>query len=82
MRLRIALLAWLLFGIAAFAQRGGGQANYPFATIRHACGPTDGPALQITLTKVENPGKDDARLFLTLYRDLPEMPLANRAPSS
>ena len=49
---------------------------FPFATIRHACGPTDGPALQIALTKVENPGKDDARLFLTLYRDLPQPPLA------
>lgn len=51
-------------------------AAWPFATIRHACGPTDGPALQITLTKVANPGKKDARLFLSLYRDLPEMPLA------
>jgi len=49
---------------------------FPFATIRHACGPTDGPALQITLTKVANPGKEDARLFLTLYRDLPQPPLA------
>jgi hypothetical protein len=51
-------------------------AAFPFATIRHACGPTDGPALQITLTKVAEPGKNDARLFLSLYRDLPEMPLA------
>ena len=51
-------------------------APYPFATIRHACGPTDGPALQITLTKIANPGKEDARLFLSLYRDLPEPPLA------
>jgi len=50
-------------------------AAFPFATIRHACGPTDGPALQITLTKVANPGRDDARLFLTLYRDLPHPPL-------
>jgi len=50
-------------------------AAFSFATIRHACGPTDGPALQLTLTKVEHPGKDDARLFLTLYRDLPEPPL-------
>jgi len=50
-------------------------AAFPFATIRHACAPWDGPALQITLTKVENPGKNDARLFLTLYRDLPEPPL-------
>lgn len=52
------------------------SAAWPFATIRHACGPTDGPALQITLTKVANPGKDDARLFLSLYRDLPEPPLS------
>jgi hypothetical protein len=51
-------------------------AAFPFAAIRHACGPTDGPALQIVLTQVENPGKDDARLFLTLYRDLPEPPLS------
>lgn len=51
-------------------------AAFPFATIRHACGPTDGPALQITLTQVENPGKDDARLFLSLYRDLPELPMS------
>ena len=55
---------------------GKPPAAYPYATIRHACGPTDGPALQITLTKVEKPGKNDARLFLTLYRDLPELPLA------
>ena len=51
-------------------------AGYPYGTIQHACGPTDGPALQITLTKVENPGKDDARLLLTIYGDLPEPPLA------
>jgi hypothetical protein len=50
--------------------------GYPFATIRHACGPADGPALQIMLTKVANPGKNDARVFLSLYRDLPEPPLS------
>ena len=55
---------------------GKQPAAFPYATIRHACAPWDGPALQITLTKVQNPGKDDARLFLTLYRDLPEPPLA------
>ncbi|MGH9492295.1 MAG: hypothetical protein ACRD2K_02230 [Terriglobales bacterium] len=54
---------------------GKPPAAYPYATIRHACAPWDGPALQITLTKVENSGKNDARLFLTLYRDLPEPPL-------
>lgn len=75
MRLRVALLAWLLLQTAALAQRRGGQANYPFATIRHACGPTDGPALQITLTKVPKPGKNSARLFITLYGDLPQAPL-------
>ena len=52
------------------------RAAFPFATIRHACGPTDGPALQIILTKVANPGKNDARLFLSLYRDLPQPPLS------
>jgi hypothetical protein len=51
-------------------------AAFPFATVRHACGPTDGPALQVTLTKVRNPGKNAARLFLSLYGDLPEPPLA------
>ena len=51
-------------------------AAFPFSTIRHACGPTDGPALQITLTKVRNPGKEGARLFLSLYGDLPQPPLA------
>ena len=51
-------------------------AAFPFSTIRHACGPTDGPALQITLTKVAKPGKNAARLFLSLYGDLPEPPLA------
>lgn len=40
---------------------------WPFATIRHSCGPTDGPALQITLRKVEMPEKDGALLFLNLY---------------
>lgn len=49
---------------------------YPVATIRHACGPTDGPALQIKLSKVANPGPNDAALFLTLYGDLPQAPLA------
>jgi hypothetical protein len=49
---------------------------FPFATIRHACGPTDGPALQITLTRVENPAQDDARIFLSLYHDLPELPMS------
>jgi hypothetical protein len=53
-------------------------AAFPFATIRHACGPTDGPALQITLTKVRNPGKNAARLFLSLYGNLPEPPLAQQ----
>ncbi|MGH9602124.1 MAG: hypothetical protein ACRD24_07010 [Terriglobales bacterium] len=48
---------------------------YPVATIRHACGPTDGPALQIKLSKVANPGTGDAALFLTLYADLPRAPL-------
>jgi hypothetical protein len=48
---------------------------WPFATIRHACGPADGPALQITLTRVRNPGKNSARLFLTLYGNLPQPPL-------
>lgn len=48
---------------------------YPVATIRHACGPTDGPALQIKLSKVANPGANDSALFLTLYGDLPEAPL-------
>lgn len=54
-------------------------AAFPFATIRHACAPWDGPALQIILTKVENPGKSDARLFLTLYRDLPQGTLTQAA---
>lgn len=49
---------------------------FPFATIRHACGPADGPALQITLTRVEHPAEGDARIFLSLYRDLPEPPLS------
>lgn len=49
---------------------------YPVATIRHACGPTDGPALQIKLSKVANPGPTDATVFLTLYADLPQAPLA------
>jgi len=49
---------------------------YPVATIRHACGPTDGPALQITLSKVPNPGAQDARLFLTIYGNLPDPPLS------
>jgi len=51
-------------------------AAFPFATIRHACGPTDGPALQIVLTKVEHPSQDDARIFLSLYHDLPELPMS------
>ena len=76
MRLRLLLLGWLLLQTAAVAQpRKGPAAAYPFATIRHACGPTDGPALQITLTKVPNPGKKSARLFITLYGDLPQAPL-------
>jgi hypothetical protein len=49
---------------------------YPVATIRHACGPTDGPALQIKLSKVASPGPYDPTLFLTLYADLPQAPLA------
>ncbi|MGH6629839.1 MAG: hypothetical protein ACREB3_08915, partial [Burkholderiales bacterium] len=48
---------------------------YPVATIRHACGPTDGPALQIKLSKLPDPGPKDAALFLTLYADLPQAPL-------
>ncbi len=75
MRLRLLFLGWLLLQTAAVAQPRKASA-YPFATIRHACGPADGPALQITLTKVANPGKNNARLFITLYGDLPQAPLA------
>ncbi len=65
----------LMAGQPAPASLGDDGAAWPFATIRHACAPWDGPALQITLAKVANPGKDDARIFLRLYRDLPEPPL-------
>ncbi len=49
---------------------------YPVATIRHACGPTDGAALQIILSKAPDPGAQDARIFLTIYGDLPDPPLS------
>ncbi len=49
---------------------------YPVATIRHACGPTDGPAIQITLSKVPDPSAEDARIFLSIYGDLPQPPLS------
>lgn len=49
-------------------------AAFPFATIRHACGPTDGPALQITLTQLEKRVPDGALLFLNLYGKQAEPP--------
>ncbi len=48
---------------------------YPVATIRHACGPTDGPALQIKLSKVSDPGPEEPAIFLTIYGNLPQAPL-------
>jgi len=48
---------------------------YPVATIRHACGPTDGPALQIKLSKAPDPRPGDPVIFLTIYGDLPQAPL-------
>ncbi len=49
--------------------------EFPVASIRHACGPTDGPALQIKLSKVPEPRPEDPVIFLTIYGDLPQAPL-------
>jgi hypothetical protein len=50
--------------------------SYPVASIRHACGPADGPALQIRLSKVQDPGPKDAALYIMVYGDLPRVPLS------
>jgi hypothetical protein len=51
------------------------KSGFPFGTINHSCGPEDGPALDIRLTPSKDT-KKGAWIDLSIYRDLPQLPLS------
>lgn len=51
------------------------KTSYRFGTINHSCGPEDGPALDIHLTQSRD-SKKDSWIDLSIYRNLPELPLS------
>jgi hypothetical protein len=51
------------------------KTSYRFGTINHSCGPEDGPALDIRLTTSKDT-KKGAWIDLSIYRNLPQLPLS------